>query len=203
MSDTPHDRPAQTARTARSDPSEQTDRLVTDGGESTNDGQVFDRLPATADERRVAGRPTRREVVEWWDERFGIDPATFADHTFWEKGNGKIWAFAADLPSPADVEAVGLHVLHTRQEHWKPTTNAVQRFGREATRNVIRLSRGEAAAFLAGHDQELAWDGDWGYLIATREIAGRAEPVGVGLYVYDELRSLVPKSRREDVWDGE
>ena len=36
----------------------------------------FDRLPATAEERRVEGRPTREEILEWWDERFGVDPPT-------------------------------------------------------------------------------------------------------------------------------
>ena len=52
----------------------------------TNDGERFDRLPATADDRVVEGRATRREVVGWWVERFGLDRETFAGHTFWEKG---------------------------------------------------------------------------------------------------------------------
>ena len=37
-----------------------------------NDSHRFDRLPATSEERVVPGRPTRAEVVEWWDERYGI-----------------------------------------------------------------------------------------------------------------------------------
>jgi NOL1/NOP2/fmu family ribosome biogenesis protein len=161
-----------------------------------NDGSVFDRLPATADERRVEGRATRAEVVAWWDERFGIAPDTFEDYTFWEKGAGKVWAFAADLPSPVDCEGVGMTFLRTRQEHWKPTTNAVQRFGRRATRNVITLDADRAARFLAGEDQDAPWDGDWGYLVVAHEIAGATEPIGVGLYVHDELRSVVPKGRQ-------
>jgi NOL1/NOP2/fmu family ribosome biogenesis protein len=166
----------------------------------TNDGQVFDRLPATADDRRVPGRPTRDAVLDWWDERFDIEPETFEEYTFWEKGNGKIWAFAGSVPEQVDVEAVGITFLHARQEHWKPTTDAVQRFGRRATRNVIELSPGEAAAFAAGHDQDLPrWDGDWGYLIAAHEVAGEREPIGVGLYLYGELRSRIPKGRREEL----
>ena len=163
-----------------------------------NDGQVFDRLPATADDREAPGRPTRAAVLEWWDDRFAVPPSTFDGHTFWEKGNGKIWAFAGDAPDGIDVEAVGITFLHARQEHWKPTTDAAQRFGRAATRNVIDLSDPEAAAFAAGHDQDLPrWDGDWGYLIATRRTAGEREPVGVGLYLYGELRSRIPKGRQE------
>ena len=89
--------------------------------------------------------------------------------------------------------------LRTRQEHWKPTLEAVQRFGDRATRNVIHLDDAAARAFVAGRDQELDWDGDWGYLVVTHDIAGRVAPVGVGLYVYGELRSQVPKGRRRDL----
>jgi NOL1/NOP2/fmu family ribosome biogenesis protein len=89
--------------------------------------------------------------------------------------------------------------LRVRQEHWKPTTEAAQRFGRGATRNVVELERPAAERFLAGEDQQLAWDGDWGYLIVAHELAGGVEPVGVGLYLHGELRSQVPKGRRREL----
>jgi NOL1/NOP2/fmu family ribosome biogenesis protein len=165
-----------------------------------NDGQRFDRLPATAAERVVAGRPTREEVVEWWEQRYGVPPETWDGHTFWEKGNGKIWAFAADVPSPSPVEGLGLRILRARQEHWKPSTNAVQRFCGEATENVVVLGGEEAERFVRGEDQELErWDGDWGYLVAAHEFEGATEPIGVGLYLHGELRSTVPKGRQEDL----
>jgi NOL1/NOP2/fmu family ribosome biogenesis protein len=163
-----------------------------------NQSHRFDRLPATDEERRVEGRPTRTEVLDWWEERFGVDPVVFEEHTFWEHGSGKIWAFAGDTPSPIEIESLGLVFLRTRREHWKPTLEAVQRFGGHADKNVLDLSRAEAATFLAGNDQERDWDGDWGYLIVTNEIAGEREPLGVGLYVHGELRSQVPKGRRRD-----
>ena len=165
----------------------------------SNSGQEFDRLPADESERENERRATRAAVLEWWDERFGVPPETFDGHTFWEKGKGKIWAFASDTGTPADVEALGLTFLRTRQEHWKPTTNAVQRFGAAATRNVMHLTESEAEAFVAGYNQELDWEGDWGYLIVTHDIAGEPEPIGVGLYVHGELRSQVPKGRRRDL----
>lgn len=164
-----------------------------------NDGQRFARLPATPSERIVSGRPTREEVLEWWNERFGVPPETFDGHTFWEKGSGKLWAFAGSVPSPIAVEALGITFLRVRQEHWKPTTDAVQRFGSQATENVIALDDSQARAFVAGEDQELPWDGDWGYLIVTHDIAGEPEPLGVGLYLYDELRSQIPKGRRREI----
>ena len=168
-------------------------------GSAENDGSQFDRLPATADERVVPDRATRAEVLEWWDERFGVDPDVFADHTFWERGSGKVWAFTGEVASPVAVEGLGMAFLRTRREHWKPTLEAVQRFGRHAERNAIDLSREEAATFVAGRDRELDWDGDWGYLVVTHELAGEREPLGVGLYVHGELRSQVPKGRRREL----
>jgi NOL1/NOP2/fmu family ribosome biogenesis protein len=165
-----------------------------------NHSDRFDRLPTTADERVVEGRPTRAAVLSWWNERFGIDPAVFEPYSFWERGAGKIWIFYGDLASPVDVDGLGMMALRTRQEHWKPTLEAVQRFGGHATTNCIHLPRPAAATFLAGEDQELDWDGDWGYLIVTHELAGEPEPLGVGLYVHDELRSMVPKGRRRELW---
>jgi NOL1/NOP2/fmu family ribosome biogenesis protein len=167
---------------------------------SGNRSRLFERLPATDDDRTVEGRATREAVVDFWTDRYGLPPEAFEGYTFWEKGAGKVWAFAADLPAPADVEALGMTFLRTRQEHWKPTTDAVQRFGRGATRNVLVLEEGEAKTFLAGETRELdRWDGDWGYVIAAHEIAGAVEPIGVGLYLHGELRSQVPKGRRREL----
>ena len=165
---------------------------------SGNVGQRFDRLPATDAQREVEGRATREGVVDWWRERFDVDPAVFDGYSFWEKGAGKIWIFRGDLDSPVGIEALGMTFLRTRQEHWKPTTNAAQRFGGHATRNVIELSRGEAETFVRGEDQEIDWDGDWGYLIAAHDLEG-LEPLGVGVYLHGELRSTVPKGRRREL----
>ncbi|MDF9747004.1 DUF7122 family protein [Natrinema salsiterrestre] len=193
---------------------------MSDGRESdereTNDGQRFDRLPATDAERTVEGRATREEVVDLFADRFGIPPETFDDYTFWEKGAGKIWIYGGEAPTPLRIEAIGMTCLRTRQEHWKPTTDFVQRFGHRATDCVIELDREQARRFASGEDQDLEWwDGDWGYLIAAHEVGvgpegrpvrdgdavegGELEPLGVGLYVHGELRSMVPKGRQRDL----
>lgn len=164
-----------------------------------NDGHQFDRLPATTADRHVDGRATRTAVLEWWANRYGVPESVFTPYTFWEKGAGKLWILHGDTASPTRIEALGMRVLHTRQEHWKPTTNAVQRFGHHATERVIELDRPTAKRFVAGEDQLIDWDGDWGYLIVTAPVGGDATPIGVGLYLNGELRSQIPKSRRRDL----
>jgi NOL1/NOP2/fmu family ribosome biogenesis protein len=177
-----------------------------DGSEGTTEAENrphrFDRLPATAEERTVPDRATRAEVLEWFGERFGVEPAVFEGHSLWERGAGKIWCLAeVDEPEPdaVDVEALGMTLLRTRQEHWKPTMAGVQKFGGHATQNVLELGDERAGRFLAGEEQDLEWDGDWGYLIVAHELAGESEPLGVGLYTYGTLRSQVPKGRRREL----
>lgn len=156
----------------------------------------FDRLPPSPADRVDPDQATRAGVLDWWETRFGIPPTTFDGFTFWEKGAGKVWVLDGDVESPCPIEALGLRCLHTRQEYWKPTTNAVQRFGQAATRNRIHLGRDQAAAFVAGETLPIDWDGEWGYLIATADIGGGRRPLGVGLFTYGKLKSQVPKGRR-------
>ncbi len=163
-----------------------------------NQSERFEQVPASGTERRVKGRPTRKEVLDYWADRFGISSTIFEGVTFWEKGAGKIWALSHDLVGPIEIQALGLPILRTRQEFWKPTTDAALRFGEGASRNVLSLDAREAERFVAGDDQSVDWDGDWGYLIASHEIGGAPEPIGVGLYTYGELQSMIPKGRRRE-----
>ncbi len=163
-----------------------------------NRSGAFERVPGSPEARRVEGRPTRGEVIDYWQDRFAIPPATFEAMTLWEKGAGRIWALSHDLEGPVSIEALGLPILRTRQEFWKPTTDAALRFGSLATENVVHLEEPAAKRFLAGEDQEHPWDGDWGYLIVTHDIAGGPEPIGIGRYTYGSLQSMLPKGRRRE-----
>jgi NOL1/NOP2/fmu family ribosome biogenesis protein len=160
------------------------------------DPDRYDRLPATGTDGPDGDDPSRESVLEYFDARFGLEPLTFEHHTFWEKGADSVWVVRGREPDLIDVEALGLRLLRTGGRHWKPTTIGVQRFGTAATRNVIPLDGEAARRFVAGEDQPLAWDGDWGYLIAAFELGGEPTPLGVGLYTHGELASNVPKSRR-------
>lgn len=163
------------------------------------DADRFDRLPVDGGDGPHGSEPTRDSVLNYWEERFDVHRQRFENHTFWEKGAGSVWTVTQDAPDPIAVESLGLRLLRTGGEHWKPTTNAVQRFGDTATRNVIELDRGQAARFVAGEAISIDWDGDWGFLIASTDLGGTSAVLGVGLYTYGELASNVPKSRRMDL----
>ncbi|MDZ7850800.1 MAG: hypothetical protein U5K70_08410 [Halodesulfurarchaeum sp.] len=161
-----------------------------------NRSDTFERLPATDSAREVANRPTRTAVVGYWIDRFEVPADSFEGVSFWEKGAGRIWALSHELSGPVQIEALGLPILRTRQEFWKPTTDAARRFGSTASKNVIHLEPDAANRFIAGEDQDLDWHGDWGYLIVSHDLAGDPEPIGVGLYTYGTLQSMIPKGRR-------
>lgn len=168
-----------------------------------NRSDAFERVPETAEDRSVSGRPTRAEILTYWQDRFGVPQSTFEGITFWEKGAGRIWALSHELEGPIEIEALGLPVLRTRQEFWKPTTDAARRFGTAASANVIHLEEAAARTFLAGEDLDLDWDGDWGYLLVARDAAGDPDIIGVGRYTYGTLASMLPKGQRREFGEGE
>ncbi len=175
------------------------EEAASDTGLEGNVGQRFDRLPETDADRVVEGRVSREGVLSYFEDRFGIPRETFEEYSFWEKGAGKIWIYAGEAPAPIEIEAIGMTCLRTRQEHWKPTTDFIQRFGHEASQCVIELTDEQATRFVGGQNIDLEWDGDWGYLVVTHEIAGASEPIGVGCYIRGTLQSVIPKGRQRSL----
>ena len=161
-----------------------------------NIGNQFERLPESADDRTVEGRASRVEVIDFFVDRFDIPSALFESYTFWEKGKGKIWALRGRIESPVAIEALGIHIIRTRQQFWKPTTDGIQLLGRHAQKNVLVVSPDVASNYWAGENQYVMGDVSDGYVIVAQRILDRAEPLGVGLYLDGELRSVVPKARQ-------
>lgn len=159
-------------------------------------GDRFDRVPTSG------AAVSRTSILEWWDDRFGISPATFEPYTFWERGAGKLWIVHGDAPDPVAIEALGMTVLRTGGHDWKPTTSAVMRFGHLATENVIVLDRNNAARFVRGEPQSVDWTGDRGYVIVATALLDERVVLGVGQHLDGELRSNVPKGRQRDLLMG-
>lgn len=151
----------------------------------------------------------REPVVEFWREEFGVPPETFDGYEFYSKGAKRVWAVRRDAVDALggdenlgaiDYESVGLPLMRVGGEHDKPTTDALQRFGGDATRNVAELDAEEAREFVHGETVETEFDEeedgvDLGYVVAKHD----GHVLGCGLYFPGELRSQVPKGRRVDL----
>lgn len=150
----------------------------------------------------------REPVLEFWSDEFGVPSDAFDGYAFYEKGgriwavrNGAVEALGGDENLDAlEYESVGLPLMRVGGEHDKPTTDALQRFGGEATRNVAELDEEEARAFVRGETVETEFDEeedgvDLGYVVARHDGC----VLGCGLYFPGELRSQVPKGRRVDL----
>ena len=86
----------------------------------------------------------------------------------------------------------GLRLARIFAHGVKPTTNAMQVFGRYATRNVLDLDFQQAQRFVQGEELQLEAEVEPGFVIVRHD--GFA--VGVGLYKPGVLKSQVPHSRR-------
>lgn len=146
---------------------------------------------------------SRSEVADLWYSRFGGPEETFEGYRFYRKANS-IWIISeADLPN-FSYEALGLRMISLKDRPWKPTTCALQIFGRYATKNVVHLNEEQAMAFLAGESQDLetgCQDArvetgcepcEPGYVV----VFYRGEVLGCGLYSRGRLASQLPKERR-------
>jgi hypothetical protein len=80
-------------------------------------------------------------------------------------------------------------VLRKIRQHLKPTTAALQRFGRAATRHKVELSAVQLAQILG--ERRLQWHLDWepGYVVLLH--AG--DIVGCGMYTPGWLHSQLPQ----------
>lgn len=131
------------------------------------------------------------QVASLWAERFGISEEAFQGYRFFGKAQS-IWV-CSDYPLPnLRYESVGMRMMSLKDRPWKPTTSALQIFGRHAKKNVVHLSEEEARAFMAGSSLNLETDCQPGYVV----VFYRGEVLGCGLYSRGTLVSQIPKDRR-------
>lgn len=144
----------------------------------------------------------RSLIAAMWRDRFGITQDIFDGYSFYKRAQN-IWAFSnATLPK-LSYETVGLRMMNFKEEPWKPTTCALQVFGKYATKNFICLNEEEARCFLAG--ESLLWEAnsepgyidpgyhiDPGYIVVFYE----GEVLGCALYSRSRLHSQLPKELR-------
>ena len=133
----------------------------------------------------------RSLVAKLWQDRFGILAQAFAGYKFFRKAQS-VWAVSdVDLPH-LSYEALGMRIMSCKDRPWKPTTSALQIFGRYAAKNYIHLNQEEAMILLVGGSQGIESDCEPGYVVVFYS----GDVLGCGLYSHGKLISQIPKERR-------
>lgn len=86
------------------------------------------------------------------------------------------------------VQNTGLPILRKMLHHLKPTTAALQRFGKDATRHVVDLTSAEMIVLLREQETRVEMDLHPGYVLLRYE----GHLLGCGIYTPGRLRSLIP-----------
>ncbi len=133
----------------------------------------------------------RSEMAELWHARFGISLEVFLPYSFFKKAQS-VWIISSAKLPRLSYEALGMRIMSLKDGPWKPTTSALQVFGRYATRNLVHLDDAGARLFLAGEDQAIQGEMEPGYVVAFY----KGEVLGCGLYSRGRLASQLPKERR-------
>ncbi|MGA9098330.1 MAG: hypothetical protein WB392_05295 [Methanotrichaceae archaeon] len=140
------------------------------------------------------------EVADMWQSRFGISEDVFAGYSFYRKAQS-VWICRNAVLPGLCYETIGLRMISLKDRPWKPTTRALQIFGKYATKNFMRLTLGQARIFMAGDSQIIQSNSelDSGYVAVMYE----GFVLGCGLYSHGKLISQIPKESRITLEVGE
>ncbi|MDD1760193.1 MAG: hypothetical protein LUQ44_06250 [Methanothrix sp.] len=132
-------------------------------------------------------------VAELWNSRFGVATQAFDGFRFFRKSHS-VWVISDSHIPKLSYETLGMRIMNLKDRPWKPTTCALQIFGRSATKNLIQLDEPSAKIFLTGGSQSIESVSEPGYVV----VFYRGEVLGCGLYSHGKLISQLPKERRMD-----
>jgi len=139
----------------------------------------------------------RAFILKYLRDRFGIQKKIFSDYSFIVRGE-KIWIAFKDVLEKdlegLNIEAIGLLFgrYFEKQKRFKPTTNALQIFGRYATKNIVELDEKEKDMYIKGYDLEKKLNLEEGYVI----VKFKNDVLGCGLYREGKIKNQIPKARK-------
>ena len=139
----------------------------------------------------------RAFILKYLRDRFGISKRIFSDYSFIVRGE-KIWIAFKDVLEKdlegLNIEAIGLLFgrYFEKQKRFKPTTNALQIFGRYATKNIVELDEKEKDMYIRGYDLEKKLNLEEGYVI----VKFKNDVLGCGLYREGKIKNQIPKARK-------
>ncbi len=132
------------------------------------------------------------ELKEYFSNRFGISREAFKDLRLLRSGR-TIWV-VVQVPGLEDalhslkIEAAGVPFLRIRDSRVKPTTRALQLFGRWASRNIIDLDDESMDALFNEGTVSRTYPVEPGFVI----LRWKGSVLGCGYYAQGNLRSQIP-----------
>ncbi len=149
----------------------------------------------------------QKDILRYFEERFGISKKLFADHKLYSDQKGRVFlgpkvAAAGDIAvfigmQTARIENGSSKLAKPTSMRIRPSTNFFQLFGKHATKNFISLSKEQAQAYAKGEDIELTQPtgSTEGYVL----LKYLDYPLGCGLLKNGNVKNVLPKERRMKV----
>lgn len=110
-----------------------------------------------------------RGVLDWFAERYGLEPSALENFALWTKSERTLWAAPQGCQPLPGLETIGLPFARLQaSKTYKPTTTWLQHWGPRLQRNCVELpDRGALETFLAGGDLALSAPCESGF-VGTR-----------------------------------
>ena len=131
----------------------------------------------------------RADILEYCYERFGIMEHIFDNYNWYIGSKNRIYIGPEEIERLIP-ESIGLCIFRLDRTP-KPTTNFIQLFGKEITKNIINLDRGQTLDFCSGSDLKITDSVEPGFVsIKYKNIS-----LGCGHWNGEMLKNQIPKSR--------
>ncbi|VVC02470.1 Ribosomal RNA small subunit methyltransferase F [Candidatus Bilamarchaeum dharawalense] len=144
--------------------------------------------PEPADPKKI-----QSEVLAYLYSRFGFDQKLFDNFGLYLGSKGKIYLGPKQLIKEPKIVTLGIMIARA-DGGIKPTTNLFQIFGKQITKNYIKISKEQAIVYVKGEDMNLGdiQNASDGYvLIKYGDI-----PLGCGFLKGHALKNMMPKAKR-------
>ena len=131
----------------------------------------------------------KQYIVEYCTERFGIRRSVFNEYNWYIGSKNRIYIGPGEIERIVP-ESIGLCIFRLDKTA-KPTTNFIQLFSKEITKNMINLKKKDAEDFCNGLNLNISPEADIGFVCV------KYEGMGLGCAHWNGviLRNQVPKSR--------
>lgn len=142
----------------------------------------------------LAEDDSRRAVLAYLLERFGIPPAILDEYYLFERKKGWfILGKSEQVKNGAHlkVSKVGLRAFRKVGQFIKPTTRFIQAFGRFATKAVFQMDMPQFRALVLTGEIPVDPALEQGYVILKLE---NDVVLGLGFYIHGSIRSQLPRS---------